>query len=308
MTKIYQKVFSAILVILLTLLVPLGIYSNWVVSTVKNQDQFINSFTQLSNNSSIKELLTTSITLYVDEIEIANAIKENVPSSLASFTEAAEKSVRNLLKDLITEIIDGPRYEIIWAEVSRSLHVEIMSVLEDEANGFLRVKPGGLFITSEPIKERLLLQLASNPQLFFILANFTAAEAPKIQIIGASELERIVFVWKLSKFFNDYAWLLLLIFLLLLLTFQKSILQSGLLSGIAIFIGGLISLFLSLFLNVFFQRKINDTFAEEVISALILNGSKAVLPSIYLVIAVGILIILGFSIVRFVKLKKFSSL
>jgi len=67
---------SAVIALILICLIPLGLYSNWIQTNFKNQDNFVNAFSLQAENAKIKELLLDSTYEYIDNLEIKKLLKK----------------------------------------------------------------------------------------------------------------------------------------------------------------------------------------------------------------------------------------
>lgn len=299
MSEIAKKRVSKLIAFFLFFLIPLGLYSNWIQTTFKNQDSFINVFSLQAENTKLKILLIDSTFKYIEDLKLEETIRENLPDAISPLSSQIEQEIKRTLKVFAHELINSSAFEMVWNKFLISIHQELTKVIIDESQGYLRVYANELYVTSAPIKERLISNLSNDPTWRNFTEELNTIEAPKIRVLNAEQLDFVKIIWVISSLVNKYLPFVLIFSILLLVGMRTSILESGKYLGLSIFSGGSTTLLIHHLFTIFLNARLTNNLAEEMLVIFFNSASNALKINAYITILIG-LVILG---VFFIQLK-----
>ncbi|MFM1865051.1 MAG: hypothetical protein RL677_831 [Actinomycetota bacterium] len=293
---------SAVIAFILICLIPLGLYSNWIQTNFKNQDNFVNAFSLQAENAKIKELLLDSTYEYIDNLEIKKIIEENFPEALAPLSAEIELSAKRALKILSQDLINSNTFEVLWNELLTEIHQEFTKVIIEDSQGYFRVYANELYATSAPIKERLILNLSRDPAWRNFIEVLNTLEPPKIRVLDAEQLGFVKVSWQVSSLVTQYLWLVLIVFAMLLVSLQKSVLTSFMYLGLSMLIGGSFTILSNYLLANFINNRLTNNLAEEMLVIFFNTSSRDLQFNSVLTILVG-LVVLFIYLINYLKTK-----
>ncbi|MGA0130189.1 MAG: hypothetical protein ACO3JY_02450 [Candidatus Nanopelagicales bacterium] len=282
---------SAVIALILICLIPLGLYSNWIQTNFKNQDNFVNAFSLQAENAKIKELLLDSTYEYIDNLEIKKIIEENLPEALTPLSAEIELSAKRALKILSQDLINSNTFEVLWNELLTSIHQEFTKVIIEDSQGYFQVYANELYATSAPIKERLILNLSRDPAWRNFIEELNTLEPPKIRVLDAEQLGFVKLSWQVSSLVTQYLWLVLIVITLLLVSLQKSILISFKYLGLSILIGGSITILSSYLLVNFINNRLTNNLAEGMLTIFLNTSSRDLQLNSFIIILIGLVVL-----------------
>lgn len=294
MSEKTKKRVSEVITLFLFFLIPLGLYSNWIQTTFKNQDSFINAFSLQVENTKVKILLVDSTFEYIEDLKLEETIKKNLPDTLAPFSSQIEQEIKRSLKIFAQELINSSAFEMVWNKFLISIHQEFTKVIIDESQGYFRVYANELYVTSAPIKERLISNLSNDPTWRNFTEELNTIEAPKIRVLNDEQLGFVKTIWEISSLVNKYLPFVLIFSILLLVSMQTSILKSGKYLGLSIFLGGSTTLLSYHLLTIFLNARLTNNLAEEMLVIFFNSASNALKINAYITILIGFVILGGF--------------
>ncbi len=293
---------STFIAIILICLIPLGLYSNWVQTNFKNQDNFVNAFSLQAENAKIKEILLDSTYEYIDNLEIKKIIEENLPEPLTPLSAVIELNAKRALKILSQDLINSNTFEVLWNELLTSIHQEFTKVIIEDSQGYFRVYANELYVTSAPIKERLILNLSSDPAWRNFIEVLNTLDPPKIRVLDAEQLGFVKVSWQVSSLVTQYLWLVFIVIALLLVILQKSILISFKYLGLSMLIGGSFTILSNYLLANFITNRLTNNLAQEMLAIFFNTSSRDLQFNSVLTILIG-LVVLFIYLINYLKTK-----
>lgn len=293
---------SAFIAIILICLIPLGLYSNWIQTNFKNQDNFVNAFSLEAESAKIKELLLDSTYKYIDNLELKEFIEENLPEALTPLSAEIERSAKRALKILAQEFVNSSSFEMLWNELLTSIHQEFTKVIIEDSQGYFQVYANELYATSAPIKERLILNLSSDPTWRNFIEELNTLEPPKIRVLDAEQLDFVKVSWQVSSLVNQYLWLVLIVLVLLIVSLQKSILTSFKYLGLSMLIGGSLTIISNYLLAHIINNRLTSNLAEEMLAIFFATSSRDLQFNSYTIILIGF-VLLSLYLIKHLKTK-----
>ncbi len=293
---------SAVIALILICLIPLGLYSNWIQTNFKNQDNFVNAFSLQAENAKIKELLLDSTYEYIDNLEIKKIIEENLPEPLTPLSAEIELSVKRALKILSQDLLNSNTFEVLWNELLTSIHQEFTKVIIEDSRGYFRVYADELYATSAPLKERLILNLSRDPAWRNFIEVLNTLEPPKIRVLDSEQLRFVNLSWQVSSVVNQYLWLALIVFAMLLVSLQKSVLTSFKYLGLSMLMGGSVTILSNYLLANFLRNRLTNNLAEEMLAIFFNTSSRDLQFNSVLTILIGF-VILFIYLINYLKTK-----
>lgn len=287
---------SAVIALILICLIPLGLYSNWIQTNFKNQDNFVNAFSLQAENAKIKELLLDSTYEYIDNLEIKKIIEENLPEPLTPLSAVIELNAKRALRILSQDLINSNTFEVLWNELLSSIHQEFTKVIIEDSQGYFRVYADELYATSAPIKERLILNLSRDPAWQNFIEVLNTLEPPKIRVLDSEQLRFVNLSWQVSSVVNQYLWLVLIVFAMLLVSLQKSVLTSFKYLGLSMLMGGSVTILSNYLLANFLRNRLTNNLAEEMLAIFFNTSSRDLQFNSVLTILIGFVILFIFLI------------
>lgn len=287
-----SKKASVLIAVILTALIPLGLYSNWIQNSIKNQDSFITAFSLNEENTKVKKLLVDSTFQYIDALELKEIIDESLPAALTPLSAQIELSAKRALKILAQELFNSNNFELLWNQLLASIHLEFTKVIIEDSQGYFHVYANELYVTSAPIKDRLISNLSNDLTWQNLIEELDALDPPKIRILDAEQLNFVRISWQLISLLNQYLWLVLFAFVLLLVALEKSLLNSFKYLGFSMFLGGSFTILSTYLLANFLNTRLTTNLAEEMLAIFFTSSAKELISNSYFTILIGFMVLL----------------
>ena len=300
----HKKIISIVLLVIITLLIPIGLYTNWVKTTISDQDRFVATFAPLSANPEIQNSLNASANTFIEALDIESALSENLPPALAPISGLLAVSTKVALKNLSEQLIYSEQFSEIWNRMAIGMQSELIKVLEGETDTFLRASDEGLFVTLEPLRERLIERVSEREALNFLVERIAAVELPKFEILNAQQLSFIVFVWDTNKILSVYIWPVIGILAVLAIYLQGSIWRGGIYAGSSVATGAIITLISIYLVNSRLQNQLAEGIYGQTLSEIFNQMTLYLKHSAYWALLVGFLIAILFLIGGYYKNRR----
>jgi hypothetical protein len=303
----YSKVTSVFLLIVISLLIPLGLYSNWVRATIGDQERFVETFAPLSVNPEIQNALNDSINVFIDTLDIDAALEENLPPALAPISGLLAASAKITLRNLSERIIYSEQFVTVWTQLATTIQSELIKVLEGETDTYLRASDEGLFVTIEPLRERLVLRVSETRALSFLVERIEAVELPKIEVLNADQLNFIVFVWNTNNILSVYIWPAIVLIAIAAVYLSGSAWKGSFYAGLSIAAGSLITLLSIYFVNYRLQNQLAEGIYGKTLSEIFSQMTIYLKNSAYWTLAVGFTVSIISAAGGYLKVRRATS-
>lgn len=300
----YKRVISAVLLVVIALLIPVGLYTNWVKATISDQERFVATFAPLSTKPEIQNSLNASANAFIESLEIDSALEENLPPALAPISGLLAVSAKVALKNLSEQLIYSDQFEAIWNRLAVGIQSELIKVLEGETDTYLRASGEGLFITLEPLRERLIDRVSERKALSFLADRIAAVDLPKFEILNAQQLSFIVFVWDTNKILSVYIWPAIIFLALIAIYLNSSIWRGGIYTGVSVAFGAIITLLSIYLVNNRLQNQLAEGVYGQTLSEIFTQMTLYLKHSAYWSLFAGILISILFLIGGYLANRK----
>ncbi|WP_066043228.1 hypothetical protein [Herbiconiux solani] len=162
-----RTIASVALVVVGLILVPLGLVGNWAEGQLTDTEKFVATFAPLAADPAVKAFVVTEVMDAVDQqvdftgttsaaIDAVNGL--GVPDTAAAALDAlkgpAALGLRSLATGVVTDFVDSPAFEDIWAQTLRVSHRQLIAALTGDPSSALAISSSGeLSIQLGPIVE-----------------------------------------------------------------------------------------------------------------------------------------------------------
>jgi hypothetical protein len=136
---------AAFLVVLATLLTPLGVAAVWTSSTVDSTEAYVETVASLADDPALrKELATRVSAAAVGALQQHSTV--GVPDTLSGMARVAA-----------TEVVESKEFPALWRSANAEVHREFLSLMHEE--GERRTAGGWVYVDLSPVLDRVLDRL-----------------------------------------------------------------------------------------------------------------------------------------------------
>ena len=142
----WRTILAWVLFVLGTLIVLVGSLTVWVKRQALDTDAWVNTSSNLLENSEVREALSVYI---VDQLYAKGdpqaVLEERLPENLQGLAGPISGALRQPAVEGVNELLQRPRVQALWEDVNRAAHQELLAVLNDETRG--NITTGGGTVT-----------------------------------------------------------------------------------------------------------------------------------------------------------------
>jgi hypothetical protein len=179
----WRTAASALVITLACVLAPLSVAAAWASLTLSDTDQYVETVAPLAEDPAVRSAVSREVTsavlsdLQLEQVTTdaldALAQQENVPPRVAAALPALAVPITNGVENFARTQVDNalatPQFAVIWAEVNRLAHEQVVTLLEGTQGGAVSAQGDTVTLNLAPViaevKQRLVGQgftLASN--------------------------------------------------------------------------------------------------------------------------------------------------
>jgi hypothetical protein len=300
----YAKVISVVLFVLVSLFIPLGLYANWFKVTIGDQERFVETFSPLAANPQIQDSVRDATYVFIDSVDIQGALEENLPEVLMPASKLLAAGAKITLINLADRLIYSDQFANAWQAMAAATQKQLLMVLTGDTTGFLKAEEEGLYITLDPIKNKLIERVSETPALGFVAFKLKDVELPKIEVLNSQQLKFVQLVWTINTHLSVYIWPIIIIMLIFAVYAYGNYFRAATIAGFSIVVGSLLSLLSIELIKLRLQAGLSDGFYGKVIGEIFTQMTLFLRNSSFVVLAIGIAVVIISLVWQFIYNRK----
>ncbi|MFD3452280.1 hypothetical protein ACFWVC_08865 [Streptomyces sp. NPDC058691] len=201
--------FSALLIVLACVLVPLSALAVWVNSQIGDTDRYVATVAPLASDRDVQDAAADRITgAVMQHVGVASLLDEVAPADrprldtlLSRLAGPLTSGLRSLVHSTAERVVRSEAFRKVWVEANRRIHATVDKALTGQGGGAVRLTNDTVAIDLAPVidqvKQRLVgagLTVAGKiPQIH---TDFTVVRSEKVgKIRTAFRLLQLVGFW-----------------------------------------------------------------------------------------------------------------
>jgi hypothetical protein len=300
----YAKVISVVLFVLVSFFIPLGLYANWFKVTIGDQERFVETFSPLAANPQIQDSVRDATYVFIDSVDIQGALEENLPEVLMPASKLLAAGAKITLINLADRLIYSDQFANACQAMAAATQKQLLMVLTGDTTGFLKAEEEGLYITLDPIKNKLIERVSETPALGFVAFKLKDVELPKIEVLNSQQLKFVQLVWTINTHLSVYIWPIIIIMLIFAVYAYGNYFRAATIAGFSIVVGSLLSLLSIELIKLRLQAGLSDGFYGKVIGEIFTQMTLFLRNSSFVVLAIGIAVVIISLVWQFIYNRK----
>ncbi|WP_051034177.1 hypothetical protein [Streptomyces sp. SS] len=165
-----RSFFSALLIVIGCVLVPLGIVASWTADIVGDTDRYVQTVTPLASDPDVQAAVANRVTNAVMEHIDLPALLEGLAPEERPLAEKAlgklggslESALSSFVHDRTQDIVASPAFETIWTDANRAIHTSLDRALTGSDEGAVKIETDTVTIDLAPVIERVKARLVES--------------------------------------------------------------------------------------------------------------------------------------------------
>ncbi|MEU9856993.1 hypothetical protein [Streptomyces sp. NPDC047974] len=165
-----RSFFSALLVFIGCVLVPLGLVAAWTADLLGDTDRYVQTVTPLASDPDVQAAVANRVTGAVMEHIDLPALLEGVAPDERPLAEKAlgklggslESAVSSFVHDRAQDVVASPAFQTIWTDANRAIHTSLDRALTGDQEGAVKIQTDTVTIDLAPVIERVKERLVDS--------------------------------------------------------------------------------------------------------------------------------------------------
>ncbi|MGW5775932.1 hypothetical protein [Streptomyces sp. NPDC003863] len=188
-----RSFFSALLIVIGCVLVPLGIVSTWTADLVGDTDRYVQTVKPLASDPDIQAAVATRVTNAVMEhIDLPSLLEGVAPDqrplaakALGKLGGSLQSAVASFVHERTQDVVASPAFETIWTDANRAIHTSLDRALTGSDEGAVKIETNTVTIDLAPVIDRVKQRLVESgldvaAKIPEIHTNFTVVKSEDI--------------------------------------------------------------------------------------------------------------------------------
>ncbi|MER6094435.1 hypothetical protein ABT154_00925 [Streptomyces sp. NPDC001728] len=188
-----RSFFSALLIVIGCVLIPLGIVASWTSDIVGNTDRYVKTVAPLASDPDIQAAVANRVTNAVmDHIDLASLLEGVAPDqrplvekALGKLGGSLESAVGSFVHDRAQDVVASSAFETIWTDANRAVHTSLDRALTGSDDGAVKISTDTVTIDLAPVIDRVKQRLVESGltvagKIPEIHTNFTVVQSKDI--------------------------------------------------------------------------------------------------------------------------------
>ncbi|BAJ29333.1 MULTISPECIES: hypothetical protein [Kitasatospora] len=163
-----RSFFAVLLIVLASVLTPLGVVAAWSKSQVTDTDRFVATMAPLASDPSVQNAVTNRVTgAVMEQLPISQLLNDIAPAdrplldaALGKVGPALTSGLTGFVHDQVLRFVQSDAFAAVWTGVLRNAHAAFDKVLTGQGGGAVRVEGDTVSLDLGPVvaavKERLV--------------------------------------------------------------------------------------------------------------------------------------------------------
>ncbi|MFF0475079.1 hypothetical protein [Streptomyces sp. NPDC004284] len=165
-----RSFFSALLIVIGCVLVPLGIVATWTSDLVGDTDRYVQTVKPLASDPDIQAAVATRVTNAVMEhIDLQSLLEGVAPDqrplaakALGKLGGSLESAVGSFVHERTQDVVASPAFETIWTDANRAVHTSLDRALTGNDEGAVKIETNTVTIDLAPVIDRVKQRLVES--------------------------------------------------------------------------------------------------------------------------------------------------
>ncbi|WP_051786798.1 MULTISPECIES: hypothetical protein [Streptomyces] len=165
-----RSFFSALLIVIGCVLVPLGIVASWTADIVGDTDRYVQTVTPLASDPDVQAAVATRVTnVVMEHIDLPALLEGLAPEerplaekALGKLGGSLESALRSFVHDRTQDIVASPAFKTIWTDANRAIHTSLDRALTGSDEGAVKIETDTVTIDLAPVIERVKARLVES--------------------------------------------------------------------------------------------------------------------------------------------------
>lgn len=208
----WRPIVSAILIILLGVLLPLGVVARWVHNEVADTDRYVESIAPLASDPAIQAAVVDKITTEImDRLQVEAVTDQAIAAladlglpplaatSLNALSGPLNSAIHDFVETRVRDIVESDRFQDAWLEANRQAHAQLVAVLTGEGSDVLAVDGNTVAINLGPVIDEVKQRLVESG---FDLAGQLPAISLQLTLFQSDDLAKAQSMFRVLKGLN----------------------------------------------------------------------------------------------------------
>ncbi|MEV8586717.1 hypothetical protein AB0424_07195 [Streptomyces sp. NPDC051180] len=165
-----RSFFSALLIVVGCVLVPLGIVASWTADIVGDTDRYVQTVEPLASDPDVQAAVANRVTnALMEHIDLPALLEGVAPAdrplaekALGKLGGSLESAVSSFVHDRAQDIVASPAFETIWSDANRAIHTSVDRALTGSDEGAVKIETDTVTIDLAPVIERVKQRLVDS--------------------------------------------------------------------------------------------------------------------------------------------------
>lgn len=192
----WRSVVAVLLAVVAALASVLAVVGTWAERTLLDTDAWVEAVEPLPSDPAVaSELSEIAADELFDHVDVEQLIADELPSDLRAVAGPIAGGLRTAVEDVAEEVLLSDEFRVVWREVNRIAHEEMLVVLRGDGDGDgdeVTSQDGTVTINLIPIVNAVLHDLTSEANNLFgtdiQLPEVTESDAETLRATLSSEL------------------------------------------------------------------------------------------------------------------------
>ena len=151
---------SIICAVVGAIILPFAVLTVWTRNTLLDTDQYVETVAPLAQNEDIQEAISFRVTEAIAEAaDFRKLAEDTLPPEAAILAGPIESGARNLIQQVVDELLSTDAFARVWEDVNRIGHQNLVLVLTGEGNESVETDGGRVVLKLGPFAEEVVKEL-----------------------------------------------------------------------------------------------------------------------------------------------------
>ena len=155
-----RSITATVLLVVGTLLLPVGIIGHWAYRTFTNNEQWVATVAPLTQSPEVQDAVAQTLTDSLITTDEASAqVKEWFPKAPDGLVSTVSTGVVQAVDTVAHKLVASPQFSDLWAGANSDVQKAAMALLNDEPPPSLSVQDGNLVLNLDVVRENVRNQM-----------------------------------------------------------------------------------------------------------------------------------------------------
>ena len=151
---------SIICAVVGAIILPFAVLTVWTRNTLLDTDQYVETVAPLAQNEDIQEAISFRVTEAIAEAaDFRKLAEDTLPPEAAILAGPIESGARNLIQQVVDELLSTDAFARLWEEANRIGHQNLVLVLTGEGNESVETEGGRVVLKLGPLAAEVVKEM-----------------------------------------------------------------------------------------------------------------------------------------------------